>query len=241
VGKDAAQLIATVIMQLILRAAYGREIDSTLWTVYADEFQHYVTGDIPEIIMNTRKYGVGLFLATQSFANIKDEAVRTALLAVGTLLCFQLTDPDARIVAGEFRKGVEIDEDWRLEQKRVFEYGEWYVHSETKYHRPQKSEVASRLANLRALVGQGNCLVKMGGHEHVIMITNMDPILAREAQVSRAGIIQRSREQYCRPRWEVERELRDVVWPDDRSVSIPTPEPEPEPPVLLDGPPPAWG
>jgi len=117
IGKDAAQLVATVILQLILRAAYGREVGSPLWSVYCDEFQHYVTGDISAMIMNTRKFGVGLFLATQSFSNIHDEAIRTALLGVGTLLCYQLTDRDARIVAGEFRRGVEMAEDWRDEIK----------------------------------------------------------------------------------------------------------------------------
>ncbi len=214
VGKDAAQLLATVILQLILRAAYGREIDSTLYSVYCDEFQHYVTGDIPEMIQNIRKYGVGLFLATQSFSNIKEEAIRTALLGVGTLLCFQLTDPDARIVAGEFRRGVPLDDDWRIEQKRVHQNGAWYVQSERKYHRPTRGEIASRLANLRGLVGAGHCLAKVGGREHVLKIVNMDPLVRAGTGVSRARIVQRSRERYCHPRWEVERELREALWPD---------------------------
>ncbi len=244
IGEDAAQLLATVILQLILRAAFGREIDSTLWTVYCDEFQHYVTGDIPKMIVNIRKYGVGLFLATQSFSNITNKDIRTALLNVGTLLCYQLTSDDAAIVAGEFRHGVELDDDWELEQKRVFDRGDWYVNSETVYHRPTRGEVASRIANLKGLLGMGACLAKVSGTESVLTVPNMEESTVGGAKRSR--IIQRSREQYCRPRWEVERELREELWPhDDASTFHGTPltlvaDPEPGS-ELRDVPPPAWG
>lgn len=132
---------------------------------------------------------------------------------MGTLLCYQLTSDDAAIVAGEFRHGVELDDDWQLEQRRVFERGDWYVNSETVYHRPTKGEVASRIANLKGLLGMGTCLAKVSGTESVLMVPHLGGSAPGGAK--RARIIQRSREQYCRPRWEVERELRQELWPDD--------------------------
>ncbi|MEO8716198.1 MAG: hypothetical protein ABI369_14410, partial [Acetobacteraceae bacterium] len=228
IGQDAAQLVATVILQLILRAAYGREVGSPLWSVYCDEFQHYVTGDIPAMIMNTRKFGVGLFLATQSFSNIAEDAIRTSLLGVGTLLCYQLTDRDARIVAGEFRRGVEMAEDWREEIKTEIRNGESYRYQETVYHRPSRVEHASRLANLKALVGIGNCLGKIGGREYVISVPNVERLRPDYRTAKRGPIIVRSREQYCRPRWEVEREIMREVAPspdDDEGMFREAPSP----------------
>ncbi len=226
IGKDAAQLVATVILQLILRAAYGREVGSPLWSVYCDEFQHYVTGDIPVMLRNTRKYGVGLFLATQSFSDVD-----TAILGAGTLLCYQLTDRDARIVAGEFRKGVELAEDWEEKIKTEIIGGDSYRYQETVYSRPTRAEIASRLANLKALVGTGNCLAKIGGHEHVVDVPNIERLPRGYKASLRSPIIARSRERYCRPRWEVEREIMREVAPggdDDAGV-------------LFDEAPPAWG
>ena len=93
IGEKPVALLGSVMMQLILKAAFSREVPNfehrtgdPLYPVYCDEFQHFVTPDMPKIIQNVRKYGVGLFFATQSFTNIKDEDIRTAILGVGTLL-----------------------------------------------------------------------------------------------------------------------------------------------------------
>lgn len=202
IGEEAVELLGTLIMQLILRAAFSREVGSVLYPIYADEFQHYVTSDIPKIIQNVRKYGVGLFLATQSFANIPDEDIRDALLGVGTLICYQLTDRDARIVAGEFRHGVKLAEDWQPDRD-----------GNVVYHRPAKMEVASRLASLKSIVGMGRVLVKSSSGEHVVWIPNMETTPVPWETANRDTIIAKSRERYCRRREEVEQEIRDLLMP----------------------------
>jgi hypothetical protein len=52
-----------MIMQLIVQAGYGREEGSVLYPIYCDEFQHYVNSDIPEVLQNLRKYGIGMVLS----------------------------------------------------------------------------------------------------------------------------------------------------------------------------------
>lgn len=232
IGEAAVELIGTVMMQLILRGAFSRKIGDPLWPVYCDEFQHYVTPDMPKIIMNVRKYGVGIFLATQSFANIPDE-ITDAVLAVGTHLCYQMSEKDARIMAGEFRRGIELAEDWQETIKSEIIGGESYRYQETVYRRPNKTETASRIANLQALLGKGWCLAKTSKGEFVVRVPNVEEIPVAGPIASRGVIIRDSRKRYCRPRWEVEREILDDLFPEDTG-------PEDEG-VLFDDAPPLWG
>lgn len=205
IGKEAVQLLGTMILQLIVNAGYGREEGSVLWPVYCDEFQHYVTPDIPEILQNLRKYGVGLTLATQSFANIADPDIRDRLLGAGSLIAYQVTEKDARVVAGAFREGMRLLEDYRYDRE-----------GNVEYHRPGKAEIADRLANLRTLLGVGKSLVRTNTGEYVVQTPDMDATPLREGlRAKRSQIIQGSREQYCRPRFLVERELRRALVPEE--------------------------
>lgn len=218
IGDEAAALLGTVLMQLILRAAFSRTVGDVLWPVYCDEFHHFVTPDMPKMIMNVRKYGVGLFLASQSFANIAEEAVRDAILTVGSLLCYQTSEKDARIVAGEFRTGVELAEDWQEEIKTTISSGKLYRYQETVYHRPTKSEQASRIANLQPLLGKGRCLVKTNRGECVVRVPNVEVMPVAGPIAKRGLIIRNSRQRYCRPRDAVEREVRAELVPADGAV-----------------------
>jgi len=205
IGKEAVQLLGTMLLQLIVDAGYGREEGSVLWPVYADEFQHYVTSDIPEALQNLRKYGIGMVLATQSFANIADQDIRDRLLGAGSLLCYQVTEKDARIVAGAFREGLRLPEDYAYDR-------DGYL----RYRRPAKAEVADRLANLRTLLGVGRSLVRTNTGECAVATPDMDSRpLDERLRAKRSVVIGRSRERYCRPRWEVEREVRRALVPDE--------------------------
>ena len=223
IGDEAVALLGTVMLQLILRAAFSREVGSVLYPVYCDEFDTYVTPDMPKIIKNVRKYGVGLFLATQSFAHISDEAIRDTLLGVGSLLCYQVTEKDARIVAGEFRSGVDLDEDWEYNKDGYLEY-----------QRPTKTETASRLANLQALRGKGTCLAKTNWGEFELQIPNVEEHRVPGPIAKRGIIIRNSRARYCRARDEVEREIRQELMPEEGVFSPPVTLA----PVFLDQPPP---
>ncbi|MDQ2785506.1 MAG: type IV secretion system DNA-binding domain-containing protein [Chloroflexota bacterium] len=216
IGKEAVGLLGTMLLQLIVQAGYGRAEGSVLWPVYLDEFQHYATPDIPEILQNLRKYGVGCVLSTQSFANVGDEAIRDRLMGAGSVICYQVTEKDARVVAGAFRHGLRLPEDWREEVTRHGAGPYRYETREMIYHRPSKAEIADRLANLRTLVGIGRSLVRTNEGEYVVATPNMarepggDPRLI----ASRSLVVRRSRSRYCRPRHLVEREMRRALLPD---------------------------
>lgn len=214
IGEEAVELLGTVTLQLILRAAFSRRVGDVLYPVYCDEFHAYVTPDMPKIIMNVRKYGVGLFLATQSFSNLREEEFRDAILNVGTLLCYQTSEKDARIVAGEFRRGIALDEDWQPEIKTHIAGGEAYRTEEVVYHRPHKTEIASRIANLQALLGKGHCLAKTSTGEFVVTVPNVETLPVEGPIAKRGLIIRDSRAKYCRPREEVEREIRAELLPE---------------------------
>jgi len=232
IGREAVQLLGTMILQLIVHAGYGREEGSVLWSVYGDEFQHYITPDIPEILQNLRKYGVGMVLATQSLANVTDPEIRERLLGAGSLIAYQVTEKDARIVAGAFREGLRLPEDYRYDR-------EGYL----QYHRPGKAEVADRLANLRTLLGVGRSLVRTNAGEFAVQTPDMDTrVLDARLRANRSRVIQHSRERYCRPRFQVEREIRRVLLPDEEgddrgyaaSAGPPVAEPvDPPAPVVV--------
>ncbi len=217
IGKEAVQLIGAMVMQLIVQAGYGREEGSVLWPVYADEFQHYVNSDIPEVLQNLRKYGVGMVLATQSFANIKDEDIRDRLLTAGSVVAYQVTEKDARTVTGAFREGLRLAEDWRekITKEKIGPYV--YETSEMQYHRPTKAEMVDRLANLRIMLGIGRSLVRTNDGEYVVETPNMDRAAGEDARLkaNRSLVIRQSRARYCRPRHIVEREVRQALLPDD--------------------------
>lgn len=220
IGKEAVGLIGTMLLQLIVQAGYGREEGSVLFPIYLDECQHYITDDIPEILQNLRKYGVGCLLSTQSFANIADEEIRDRLMGAGSVICYQVTEKDARVVAGAFREGMILAEDWREEVTRRRDGPARYETSALVYRRPSKAEMADRLANLRTLAGVGWSLVRTNDGEAVVRTRNMDRAPGGDPRLtaSRSLIIRRSRSRYCRPRHLVEREMRRALLPDAESV-----------------------
>lgn len=195
--KETVHLLGTVIVQLLLNAAFARPVGATPVYAYIDECQYFLTPDMRDIIMGVRKHGVGLCLATQALANLDNEAVREAVLAVGSIVCYTVTADDARTMARELRRGVELPGDvWAP---------------------PNKTEVANRLANLRGLLGRGSCILKCPHGEYAIRVP-LPTDLPVDGRASRDGIIARSRAAYCRPRREVEAEIRASLSPAEQAT-----------------------
>jgi hypothetical protein len=97
-GPEAVTLGALV-LTLIKHAAFERE-GRELFTVYADEVQNLIGygADLETMLAESRKQGVSICTAQQYLEQVPQE-VRAAILAVGTLACFQLSAPDAQFVA----------------------------------------------------------------------------------------------------------------------------------------------
>jgi len=190
VDEETVRLVGTLLVQLLFQAAMGRERGATPCFVYADEFQHYCSADIVKLIMNARKFGVGCVLATQRLGNIEDADVREGLLGVGNLVAFQTTARDAATLATELRLGPPLPED-EVEG------------------RPNRTEIANRLANLKGLLGTGRAVCKLSGREATVEVPLVASPPPQYTRSMRSRIQARSRERSCRPRWEVEREIRE--------------------------------
>jgi hypothetical protein len=97
-GAEAVTLGA-LLLTAVKHASFEREARE-LFTVYADEVQNLIGhgADLETMLAETRKFGVSICSANQYLEQLPQE-VRAAILAIGTLVCFQLSPPDAQFVA----------------------------------------------------------------------------------------------------------------------------------------------
>ena len=108
-NQETQSLIGTLIMQKLTKALIGTYRDHHFF-VYCDEFQRFATPDMIKILSGGRQFHVGMFLATQNLAQVRDEFVRDNLQNVGTTIAFTLTAEDAGLVSKTLKKiprGVE--------------------------------------------------------------------------------------------------------------------------------------
>jgi len=108
-GEHAITL-ASLMFAMAKGALFSRERRS-LFTIYADEVQNLIAGDvgIETVLSEARKFGVSVVSANQFLSQVPD-AVRAALLSVGTLALFQLSPPDATAVAQALDGGKALAE-----------------------------------------------------------------------------------------------------------------------------------
>lgn len=101
VGEDASHLLGGLLITALKLAAMERTSARPVFTVYVDEFQHFVTDSLANLLSESRKFGLALVLAHQYVAQLS-ESVRDAVLGnVGTALCFRLGAADAVFLEGE--------------------------------------------------------------------------------------------------------------------------------------------
>ncbi|MFA5127783.1 MAG: type IV secretion system DNA-binding domain-containing protein [Patescibacteria group bacterium] len=102
IGEDASRLLGSLLLTAIQLAAMERSHREPTFTIYADEFQHFVTDSLATMLAEARKFGLGLVLAHQYLGQLP-VTVRDALLGnVGSVVCFRLGAHDAEILAPEF-------------------------------------------------------------------------------------------------------------------------------------------
>jgi hypothetical protein len=108
-GAEAVTLGA-LLLTAVKHAAFERE-NRELFTVFADEVQNLIGygADLETMLAETRKFGVAICTANQYLEQLPQE-VRAAILALGTLICFQLSPPDAQFVATTLDGGKPLSE-----------------------------------------------------------------------------------------------------------------------------------
>jgi hypothetical protein len=109
-GEQAATL-GSLFLTKLKNALFARQHRNSLFTLYCDEIQNlvaYGTG-LEMLLSEARKFGVSVVSANQFFDQHPAE-VRSALLAIGTHVCFQLSSADAEKMAAALDGGKPLGE-----------------------------------------------------------------------------------------------------------------------------------
>ena len=105
-GSDASYILGSLLLTSIASSAFSR-IDTPpekrkVFFCYLDEFQHYTTASIIDMLSELRKFKLGLIMAHQYISQL-DPKIREAVLGnVGSIVCFRLSQSDARFMEKEF-------------------------------------------------------------------------------------------------------------------------------------------
>jgi hypothetical protein len=109
IGAENSYLLGTFFVSKIYQAAMARQAQSkearTVFYMYIDEFQNFVTPSMSSILSGTRKYGLGCILAHQDMSQLQkyDTELANAVVSnAGTRVCFRIGDIDARRFADGF-------------------------------------------------------------------------------------------------------------------------------------------
>lgn len=101
-GEEAANLLGSVILRMILTAALQRnpEQKNKQCIVIVDEFHNFTKGGTgpDQILSETRKYNISFFLADQG---VDEQFMRPIFTNVWTLVSFRVSALDARLLAEE--------------------------------------------------------------------------------------------------------------------------------------------
>ena len=108
IGKENSYLLGSLLMgkfqeQAMSRQAQGVSDRRPFW-LYVDEFPHFISPSIAEILTGARKYNLGLILAHQELRQLQqDSDVAGAVLSnAGTRIVFRVGDADAKALAEGF-------------------------------------------------------------------------------------------------------------------------------------------
>jgi hypothetical protein len=109
VGEENAWLLGSLLVSKVHQMALGRqrvsEKDRRYFWLYLDEFQHFATPSMAEILSGARKYRLGLVLAHQELRQLESRApeIASAVIATAyTRVCFRLGDNDAKKLESGF-------------------------------------------------------------------------------------------------------------------------------------------
>jgi hypothetical protein len=107
IGDEAANLLGSVILRMILTAALQRDPSrkNPHCLVIADEFHNFTKGGNgpDQLLSESRKYGISFILADQTFGQLSEGAVRSIFTNVSALISFCVSYEDAEKMAGELR------------------------------------------------------------------------------------------------------------------------------------------
>lgn len=107
IGEENAYLLGTLLISKLYQTALSRQdsTDRPFFSCYLDEFHHFVTPSMENVLSGARKYNLGLALAHQEFRQLQSrsaEVANSVLSNCYTRICFRTGDADAEKFAGGF-------------------------------------------------------------------------------------------------------------------------------------------
>ncbi|MCR8559283.1 type IV secretion system DNA-binding domain-containing protein [Mucilaginibacter sp. BJC16-A38] len=115
-GAENSYLLGAFIVSKLQQIAMARQAQEREARVpffcYIDEFHHFATPSMAEILSGTRKYGLGLVLSHQDMQQVSTQDTEIAgsvLSNAGTRICFRLGDTDAKRLGEGFARFTAAD------------------------------------------------------------------------------------------------------------------------------------
>ncbi len=105
-GEAGTQLLGSLLVTQFQTASLGRATrpihTRTPFYLYIDEVHSFITKSFADILSESRKYGLSLFLTHQFIDQLPEEIRQSIIGNVGTLVTFRIGAADARVLAEEF-------------------------------------------------------------------------------------------------------------------------------------------
>jgi hypothetical protein len=106
IGEEASSLLGSIILTAIQSATTFRATQNeerrTPFYLYVDEVHSFITLSFADMLSESRKFGLSLFLTHQYIEQL-DEKIRKAIFGnVGTLISFRVGAEDAQFLENEF-------------------------------------------------------------------------------------------------------------------------------------------
>jgi Type IV secretion-system coupling protein DNA-binding domain len=132
-GEGNSALLGAFIVAHLQKAALARDelAKQRPFYLYLDEFQNYTTGNIIDILSESRKYGLSLILAHQYLSQLGGELLDAVLNTTGTLASFRVGYQDASRLSHELFPPAFLEK-WQRELRflRVGRFPIPYPHTE---------------------------------------------------------------------------------------------------------------
>lgn len=108
IGEDASTIIGSILVTSIQLSALYRAkqpLDKRIpFYLYVDESHSFLSLSFADILAETRKYGLSLFLAHQYIEQLNKDILSAIFGNVGTFICFRVGATDAEYLEREFEQ-----------------------------------------------------------------------------------------------------------------------------------------
>lgn len=108
IGSENSYLLGSLLLSKLHQAAFARQQHSSSrhpFFIYIDEFQHFVTPSVKDMLSGVRKYNVGLILSHQDVQQVQkedQELMHSMLSNTSTRIVFRVGEQDAKRLSEGF-------------------------------------------------------------------------------------------------------------------------------------------